>query len=396
MFTTKLLKANISILVWLLMFWIVQTVHGEYSGSDFSKYINVEFCNDWEITKNLDFEIDARGRQEICYEVSNDWDDTTIYNVDFVYWKLDESWRSMNCSNWSTIKSWLAKYIETGMKENVLIKPKEKIRKSVFLDLKNEIRWFENACLVITQADREKVKWNVDVVMRGVYKISANIVWWVVFDMENKWNFILPEWFLLIEKQWPIHILQDKNRRVYVETPFLNEWNQNVHIEQSIKVTWKNYIYTSNQDTDLYPWQERSIKFALPNFPTFEWKFTFEISIKKTPIFQAGLEWISDEMRKTVVDEYLFDIRFVPVKIYSEIIVFSLIALIIVLIAWRIIIRRRKAKEQYTVWSNETLQAIAATFWCKWSQIACLNKIKAPYNIKKWDKLYVYNFKKVK
>ncbi len=396
MFTKSLIKASLSVLTLLLFSWVVQTTYWEYSNSEFSKNVKVAFCNTPQKSKFIEFDIDARWTHDICYEVTNNWDEETNFIVDFVYWKLDWDGKWFSCAAWSQPKEWLSKYIQYDIWNAVSIQPKETKEFRAYLDLQNEIQWLNHACLTLKQTNREKLSWNLDVMMRTVYRVSANIIWWVFFDLENKWNFILPDWFTLVEKRWAVHILQDWDRRVYIETPFKNDWNQRIRIEQVVRVNWKNYRYSSNQNVDLAKGQERLIRFELPKFSTFEWNFKFEIKTTKTPIFQVGLEWITDEMKKSIVDELSFDIRFIPLMVYSELLVFTLIVIAVIIIVWSIIMRRRRAKQKYEVWAKETINSIAKKFWCKWSQIACLNNIKAPYNIKKWDKLYVYNFKKVK
>ncbi len=72
-------------------------------------------------------------------------------------------------------------------------------------------------------------------------------------------------------------------------------------------------------------------------------------------------------------------------------VVIAIIAIILIYVISKMLImgRLKKSSKLYEVQTNDTLVTIADKAGVKWKKLAKLNKLKAPYNVKKGDKLQV-------
>lgn len=269
------------IIIWLLLlllnFTYAQTTIGD---------VEVKFCNNWEITNELDLVSIAWENTPLCVEFSNAWEYTYV-NIDFLDSVLTQDENALRaCNAWDRPKTTFGNFMK-DYEKTLFLAWKSKIQKTYEVNFPAWFKWQSHGCLaynLISDPNKDDEWWSMfNIVVRKVKFID-------VFVWETQVTSVIkPSGVKTIKEDWKINF----------ELWLKNEWNtvQDIEIKAEIfNIFWfKQQLELNNNTFKINPKDEIKITTNNENLtlPLYKWFFTIKFDIINKPNFDFNI-WNSD------------------------------------------------------------------------------------------------------
>lgn len=373
------------------------------------------FCEWWKETPTIKIDwISTEKEREICINVWNYWDSIWYANLYFVDWSINA-----NTPNFVWCKSEENEKIDLGKfayftdnnwkntdKLSFSLEPWKMTQVKWKLKFPNWFSWMSYWCLITTEWVPTSEPGKLTVVLRRWSIIKANI-WWEIkiwfkisydgstfhWSSENENNIDIDK--VLFDNS-KIAIIKS-NWTVYLRTKLENTWNltMNAKIITNISNSF-GFKYSYEYKDTLTRWKSRDVEIPLTKLPFYDGNYNFDVEISRIPVFEFKSEQITEESKKEVKDNFSWSFFVFPAKICIDFIILVLIIIIIIGLIKRRNKKLESIKKEYIAQKWDTLNSIATKFLCDWKKIATLNWIQAPYIIKEWSKIIVYDYVSLK
>ena len=378
-----------TILTTLFSVLMISSVYAENAEEAF-QHIDVQFCNEGKFTRSLELDVKPGETQELCYQIRNGADAYAWTSVNFVDARLNAAGDSVVCLAEDSESKSFANYIDF-QEESFLVKGKETLEKRVFVEFPENAFGTRFACLTIKQGDKQVQEGAMNVVLRSVYKMTANLHSTVPQVFEGEYQ--TPEGYEVMKNFDPLYILKhNETGDVFVDMQLTNDGDVEMGINLKLNVDGLAYLYNNRAPISLKPESQIHALLPIADLPFYKGIFGVNVEVQ-----QMVLE--GDE----VLENLAFD-NIQPIHLKGGFVIVPylfLLVLITVLGAagyfgrqkYEYEMEKNNSKENYTVKTGDTIYTVAEQFGCTWKDIAKANNVKAPFILEKGAKITVFNIK---
>ena len=112
---------------------------------DVREAATIRFCNDWKIEKNMMFNVKPWENKEVCLYFKNDFDQSVVYEVEFIWWYSDPD-GSRYCL--LSDEPWdFPKFIDKKWDNKVYVKKRSTVIKKFNVKFPIWVKWWVHQCL---------------------------------------------------------------------------------------------------------------------------------------------------------------------------------------------------------------------------------------------------------